>query len=135
MEAYRTDNCRLFITSPLHLAEFLNISLKALKITQYKSAARIRFVPHKNAPMSQNSKEPKSPITIHIKNESKHPSTPSPIAGNSRPETSKDGFDGGFGKKFLKLPRVSFSFQPLYKPKKINSRKTIARIVVEIRLF
>jgi len=84
--------------SPLHLTEFLNISLKARKITQYKSAARIRIVAQKNAPMSQNRKEPKSPRTIHMTSESKQLSIPSPISGRFSPLISIDVFEGGFGK-------------------------------------
>ena len=67
--------------------------------------------------------------------ERSHPPISSPAISMS--PVSIDTFDGSgyFEKYFLKFPRVSFSFHPLYKPIVMKQKKITPINVVTIILF
>ena len=121
----------LRIILPLHFGEFLNIRRNALKMIQYKIAARTRIVDHKAPPASHNKNEPKNATNTQsniITTGSPHPSSIKSIDVPSKLEVLGIFPISIF---FVRSPKVSLSFQPLYKPKLITPKKIKERIVVE----
>jgi hypothetical protein len=136
----RNEIPRLFKKLDLHKAEFLKINLKALKIIQYKRAAIVRIMTQKIAPNNQSNSAPNKPITIHATKDNKQPSPKSsPISPPKSGGVKLSIFPmpGLFSLSnfFRILPTLSLSFQPLYKPIKINRKKTTDKMDVESKEF
>jgi hypothetical protein len=136
----RNEIPRLFKKLDLHKAEFLKINLKALKIIQYKSAAIVRIIAQKIAPKNHRIIAPNKPITSQaiIENIQPKPKS-SPISPPISPaeklsQLPTPGFPRR-SKLSKTLPRLSLSFQPLYKPIKINRKKTTDNIEVDNKEF
>ena len=116
---------------PLHFGEFLNMRRNALKMIQYKIAARTRIVAHSAPPASHNNNEPRNATTTQSNItpiDSPHPSSKKSSDTPSKPDVSGIFPISIF---FVKSPKVSLSFQPLYRPKLITPKKIKERMEVE----
>ena len=104
-------------------------------MTQYKSPAITKIAAQIIAPRLQRINVPKTPIMIHARIENKQPSRSSASTSpKSKLLASDTPPEPGFLKLSIlskKFPRLSLSFQPLYKPVVMKVKKISERIVVE----
>src|SRR5688572_8183173 len=110
------------------------MSLYARKIIQYRSAAMVNMASHMIAPILHRINAPKNPITHQriIDARQLMGSSASILSKSILPASEKT--DSGFFKSsslFKGFPKLSFNFQPRYKPVVIKTRKIAERIDVD----